>query len=44
MNGESVELVYCPIHGEWYQCDDEMNCCAREIEHFLQNRRVNHEN
>lgn len=29
------EMVYCSIHKRWHQCDDEMNCCASELEGII---------
>lgn len=36
INNELTELMYCRKHNEWHYLDDEMNCCASEIEGSLE--------
>lgn len=35
INNEPIEEYYCEIHKKWNWVEDEMNCCAIEIEERL---------
>lgn len=35
INQIPLEEIYCSKHQQWYQVDNEMNCCASEQEEQL---------
>lgn len=36
INSEPLEIYFCKKHEKWNNIDNEMNCCAMEIEELLQ--------